>query len=152
MSAPIMMPIYRVENDTRTNWGVQGGLAFNFWDYAQYNQFAGEFTLGEDSFGRLTYINDMTPISLIATAGWFIGKIRSGFLLDGDQNPDTVGDQNLYEVKRMFQQRFGGLYGSYTRNSRLSSFFGVSGYDLGFKGIDSTQGFDRFMYSFVAIC
>ena len=31
------------------------------------------------------------------------------------------------------------------RNSRLSSFFGVSGYDLGFKGIDSTQGFDRFM-------
>ena len=67
--------------------------------------------------------------------------------MDGDQNPDTVADQNLYEVKRIFQQRFGGVFGSYTWNSLFSSFFGVSGYDLGFKGIDSTQGYDRFMYS-----
>ena len=138
ISSPVLIPIYRVENDTRTNWGVQGGMQFQFMDYAQYNQLIGEFTLGEDSFGRLSYVNDYDLHILLCYRGWFLGKDDSGFLLDQDQNPDTVTDQNLYEVKRIFQQRFGGVFGSYTWNSVFSSFFGVSGYDLAFKSVDST--------------
>ena len=78
---------------------IQGGAQFQLMDYAQFNQLIGEFTLGEDTFGRLSYVNDMTSISIFATGGWFLGKSDSGFLLDADQNSDTIMDQNLYEIK-----------------------------------------------------
>jgi Tol biopolymer transport system component len=146
ISSPVLIPIYRLENDSTTNWGMQGGGQFQLMDYAQFNQLFGFFLLGEDSIFQMGYTNDMLFATWFVYAGYFQGKFDQGFLLDQDQNPETSEDQKVYEIKRNQSQRFGGFATSYTWNSRFSTTLGVRGFDFGLKSIDSTT-FEPFMWS-----
>jgi hypothetical protein len=92
------------------------------------------------------YTNDMFLPSLQVYGGHYQGKSSQGYMLDLDNNTSTLGDQNVYEIKRWVSQNFAGAAMSYQWNGLFSTYLGVSGYDFSFRGIDDTK-FSRFMWS-----
>ena len=146
MSSPVLIPIYRLENDSITNWGMSGGAQFQMMDYAQFNQLFGFFLFGEDSVFQMGYTNDMFFPSLFGYVGYYQGKFDQGFLMDQDQDQTTTSDQMIYEIKRNQSQVFGGVSSTYTWNSRFNTTIGMRGFSFGLKSIDSTE-FEPFMWS-----
>jgi len=146
MSSPVFIPMMRLQNQSLTKWGLQSGAQFQMMDYAQLNQIFAFGLLGENTILQAGYTNDMFTPSLMMYGGHFQGKSDQGYLLDLDENPDTTDDQNIYEVKRLIMQNFGGAAISYQWNGLFNTTFGVSGFDFSLKGVDDTQ-FNRFMWS-----
>jgi hypothetical protein len=145
VSSPVLIPLYRVQNDSITNWGIQGGAQVQLMDYAQYNQLFGFFLLGEDSVFQLAATTDVFAPSLTAYAMHYRGKFDSGFLIDGDEDPTTTFDQNVYENRRVQSQTAGGLSASYTWNGLFSTNMSLRGFEFGLKGINDIE-FARFMW------
>jgi hypothetical protein len=143
-SAPLFMPEYRMMNDSRTNWGIQGGGALIFMDYVQYNMIQGQFLLGEDVSSRLTYIYDGFIPTLGVGMGYFKFKNDQGYLVDEDNNPETILDQKIYEIKRIQQYKFAYIFTGYQWNSRIDTFFALQGFDFGIKGVSSYE-FEPYM-------
>jgi Tol biopolymer transport system component len=150
MSSPVFIPIVRLQNQSRTSWGLQSGAQFQMMDYAQYNQVFAFFLLGEDTIVQAGYTNDMFFPSINVYGGHFQGKSDQGYLLDGDDNPLTTNDQDIYEIKRRIMQNFGGASMSYVWNGRFQTSLGATGFDYSLKGVDDVQ-FQRFMWNVASV-
>jgi Tol biopolymer transport system component len=146
LSSPVVIPLMRLQNATRTNWGLQSGVQFQMMDYAQMHQLFAFALLGEDMVLQTGYTNDMFLPSLQVYGGHYQGKSDQGYLLDADENPETTEDQKIYETKRIMMQNFGGGSMAYTWNGRFVSTLGFSAFDYSIKGIDDTK-WARYMWN-----
>lgn len=146
LSSPVVIPLMRLQNATRTNWGLQSGVQFQMMDYAQMHQLFAFALLGEDMVIQTGYTNDMFLPSLQVYGGHYQGKSDQGYLLDADENPETTEDQKIYETKRIMMQNFGGGSMAYTWNGRFISTLGFSTFDYSIKGIDDTK-WARYMWN-----
>ncbi|MEC8380838.1 MAG: hypothetical protein VXZ96_10980, partial [Myxococcota bacterium] len=146
VSSPVFIPIYRMTNDSRTNWGISAGAQMQLMDYTQSHNLFAYTLLGEDTILQTGYTLDKFAPTFQIFGGLFQGKFDQGFLLDEDNDPTTTEDQSIYEIRRLQSQRFFGSSASYQWNSRLMTMFGVSGFDFSLKGIDAVD-WEPFMWS-----
>jgi hypothetical protein len=142
--APTAVPMFRLENDTMTNWGLQGGFQVFIQDYVEKNGGFIMALLGEDPFVLGQYFYQGWYPNLFIMGYHAQTKTDRGFLLDEDQDPSTTEDQSIYENKQHQYSTVGIASIDYPWNSA----FGTSVYgraiDFGFKGVaDGT--FDRYM-------
>lgn len=145
LSAPIFGPLYRLENDSITNWGMQGGFVTQMMDYVQNHQLFGVVLLGEDTVlqGGYTYDGWWPSVSLFGLH--YRGRNDQGFLLDADDDPNTTNDQDVYEVRRDFSySRIGGDIG-YQWNSVFATYLTGSGLLYELRNVDNAQ-YQPFQY------
>ena len=139
ISAPIFLPLYRLQNDTLTNWGMQGGFVAQLMDYVQYHQTVAVILLGEELLLQGAYTYDGWYPSFSLYGLHFQGRNDQGFLLDADDDPTTTSDQEVYEVRRNFAYTILGGSVGYQWNGNFSTFFNTSGLLFGLRNVDSAQ-------------
>ncbi|MEL6346763.1 MAG: hypothetical protein AAFV53_26865, partial [Myxococcota bacterium] len=146
VSSLVLQPVFRLTNNTLTNWGLQGGFFAQMMDYVQYHQAFTQVLLGEDmsAFGVYTYDGWYPSVSFIG--GYFQGKNDQGFLLDEDQNPETTSDQRIFDRRRGFQQAYGLINVGYQWNGALLTQLSGYGRLFSLQNTDSDRGFEPFQY------
>jgi hypothetical protein len=127
MAAPSFSPLYRVDNDSNTSWGMQGGFVTQMMDYVQDHQFSAMVLLGEETILQASYTFDGWYPSLELFGLHYRGRNDQGFLLDSDDDPSTAGDQDVFEVRRDFSYSVASAAASYQWNSRLLTSVSGSG-------------------------
>jgi len=137
--APYMVPILRLENDSRTNWGLSAGFQMLMSDYVEKNSFFVYASLGEDPFiaGGYTFQGWYPNISLF---GYHTEvKYNSGFLLDKDGDTSTTGDQTVWEIRRNQSVDVASLTVDYPWTGNLSTNIYAQGRQFGFKSTDDSH-------------
>lgn len=136
LMAPTAVPMFRLENDTMTNWGLQGGFQVFMQDYVEKNGGFIMALLGEDPFvlGQYFYQGWYPNVFLMAMHSQT--KFDNGYLLDEDQDLDTVTDQETYEIKQHQYSTVGIASIDYPWNNTFSTALYSRLLDFGFKGTD----------------
>ncbi len=132
--APTAVPMFRVENDSQTNLGLQAGVQVFAQDYVEKNGIFLYTMLGEDNLFLVQYFNNMLPTTLTATAYHYEVKYTSGYLLDEDEDGDTTDDQTYWEVRNAQYANIGSLSADYTWNGKFTTYAFGRYLDYGFKG------------------
>lgn len=127
ISSPIFGPLYRVENDTITNWGMQGGFVTQLMDYVQNHQVFGLALLGEETLVQGGYTFDGWYPSMSVSGMHYRGRNDQGFLLDNDNDPNTTEDQEIFEIRRDFSYSVLNADVGYQWNSRFVTYLTASG-------------------------
>jgi len=139
VTAPTAVPIFRVENDSRSSWQLQGGIQV----------FAQDFI--EDYGGFLYALLGEDPLFLgqVFYQGWYPNfylmgyryeiKYDAGYLLDDDQDPETTDDQEVYEVKNQQYVNIASLAMDYPWNNNFTTMGYARYLEYGFKGADDAS-------------
>jgi hypothetical protein len=136
---PTVVPMFRLENDSVTNWGLQSGAQIFVQDF---NEEFGAFVmgmLGEDSlFLGQAFYQGWHP-TLMLTGYRYDVKYDGGYLLDRDDDTTTTDDQSILEIKN--QQFANIVMGSayYPWNSRLTTGAFAKVLEYGFKGASDVE-------------
>ena len=136
---PTVVPIFRLENDSRATLGLQGGVQIFAQDYSE--DFGGVFytLLGEDILvlGQFFYQGWYPNFYLMALH--YRAKFEQGYLLDEDQDPTTTDDQYIYEQKGSQQQNLAIASMDYPFNENFT--LGAWGryLEYGLKGVDDVR-------------
>ena len=144
--APTAVPMFRLENDSMTNWGAQGGFQVFAQDYVEKNGAVIQAFLGEDMLFLGQYFYQGWYPSITLTGLHYQAKYDSGYLLDDDDDPDTTDDQEIYEIKNQQFQNLVAMGIFYPWNSVFDVGVFFSGLEYGFKGIDDPE-FVPYMWS-----
>ncbi len=96
---PSAVPILRLENDSRTNVGLQGGFQVFMQDYVEKHGGWLYFLIGEDLLFLTGYFNQMWYPNINLMAYHYEVKYDAGYYVDMDDNPDTTEDNGIYEIK-----------------------------------------------------
>jgi len=109
LGAPYAAPLFRLENDTQTDFELQGGWYLGAQDFVQDHEVFNVALFGEDLVfqGGYTWHGWYPDFSLLAL--YFQGKYDNGYKLDEDLDPATTDDQTIYDVKQNNRQMF--VYG-----------------------------------------
>ena len=139
ISAPIFGPLYRLENDSLTNWGMQGGFVAQLMDYVQYHQVFGVALLGEDSIVQGGYTYDGWYPSLSLFGLYYQGRSLQGILLDADDDPGTTEDQEVFE--RRFDSNYAAVTASasYQWNGAFQTSVNLSGLQFNIRNVDDSR-------------
>lgn len=132
--APTAVPMFRVENDSQTNLGLQAGVQVFAQDYVEKNGLFLYTLLGEDNLFLAQYFNNMLPTTITATAYHYEVKTTSGYLLDEDEDPSTTEDQTSWEVRNAQYANIAALNLDYTWNGKFTTYAFSRYLDYGFKG------------------
>ncbi len=96
---PSAVPILRLENDSRTNVGLQGGFQVFMQDYVEKHGGWLYVLIGEDLLFLGGYFNQMWYPNINLMAYHYEVKYDAGYAVDFDDNPETEEDNGIYEVK-----------------------------------------------------
>jgi len=96
---PSAVPIIRLENDSRTNVGLQGGFQVFMQDYVEEHGGWLYFLIGEDLLFLGGYFNQMWYPNINLMAYHYEVKYDAGYKVDWDDDPETTDDIGIYEVK-----------------------------------------------------
>ena len=144
LMAPTAVPMFRLENDTMTNWGLQGGFQVFMQDYVEKNGGFIMALLGEDPFVLGQYFYQGWYPNLFLMAYHAQTKTDNGYLLDRDEDLTTTEDQETYEIKQHQYSTVAIASIDYPWNSTLSTAFYGRAIDFGFKGISDGR-FNRYL-------
>ena len=119
---PAIVPILELSNPALPNFNFQGGFQMSSFDTGEKHQGLLVALAGQEKivFGNYTY-RGWYPELFIA-AQFVESKNPFGFLLDGDDNPDTLDDQSIYEIKQNTQSIgvFGGAVYPINKQTQIS--------------------------------
>jgi hypothetical protein len=144
---PAGIPIFALENNGRTDLGLQAGGQLIFMDYVEEHSGSAFALLGEDSIVQAvyTYQKWYPNISLIGLH--YRGKFSRGFQLDEDDDPATTDDQTIWEIKNAQQQSLIATNIALPYNDHWSiSLFG-SYLDFRVRGTSDPQ-WERYLYEY----
>ncbi len=96
---PSAVPIFRLENDSRTNVGLQGGFQVFMQDYVENHGGWLYVLIGEDLLFLGGYFNQMWYPNFNLMAYHYEVKYDYGYFLDEDDDPLTTDDQSTWEGK-----------------------------------------------------
>ena len=96
---PSAVPILRLENDSRTNVGLQGGFQVFMQDYVEKHGGFLYILVGEDLLFLGQYFNQMWYPNIYLMAYHYEVKYDAGYYVDFDDNPETTDDTGIYEIK-----------------------------------------------------
>ncbi len=139
LMAPYLVPIVRIDNDTRTNWGLSAGFQFLIQDYVEHNGAFLYTSLGEDLLLYGQYFYQGWYPNFMLTALHYQGKYNQGFLLDDDEDITTTEDQTIWEFRRSQTQQFVALAVQYPWTYRFDTFAYVQGLQFSLKGTDDQR-------------
>jgi hypothetical protein len=142
--APWGVPIFSVQNDSRTNWGLQAGGQVLINDYVEKHNGFAYFMLGEDPLLAASYTWQSWYPNFSIFAYHALYKYDAAYMIDLDDDDTTSDDQEIYEVKN--QQYVTVINGNvqYPWNDVFSTSLYAGGLEYGFKGIDD-DGFQKYM-------
>jgi hypothetical protein len=139
LMAPTGGPMLRLENDSQTNWGLQGGFWFFAQDFVEHHGLYGQAMLGEDLFFLGQYFYQGWHPTFTLTAYHYEVKYDAGYALDADSDPATTDDQTIWEIKNAQYANIGFLSAYYPWNSSFSTGAAFGGLEYGFKSLDDTR-------------
>ncbi len=96
---PTVYPMIRLENDSRTNVGLQGGFQLYMQDYVEKHGAFLYCLIGEDLLFLGQYFNQMWYPNIYLMAYHYEVKYDAGYWIDLDDNPATTDDGGIYEIK-----------------------------------------------------
>ncbi len=96
---PTVYPMIRLENDSRTNIGLQGGFQMFLQDYVEKHGAFLYFLIGEDVLFMGQYFNQMWYPNIYLMAYHYEVKYDAGYWVDWDDDDTTTDDQGIYEIK-----------------------------------------------------
>ncbi|MBN1334552.1 MAG: PD40 domain-containing protein [Deltaproteobacteria bacterium] len=99
MMPPSGVPLFRLQNDSMTNVGVQGGFQVFAQDYVEKHGGFLYFLLGEDLLLLGQYFNQMWYPNFYLMAYHYEVKYDYAYKIDEDNDTDTTYDQGVYEGK-----------------------------------------------------
>ena len=143
--APLFIPIYQMRQDSLTNWGIMGGFQTQVMDAVQFHQLFSAVMLGEDTLFQAGYTYNGWYPSMAVFGGHYQGKSDIGYLLDADDDPNSVDDQRVFDIRQLFNYTFAGLDASYQWNNSFSTSFTLSGLNYQVDA-NNTVGFEDYMY------
>lgn len=149
LMAPYMVPLVRLDNDSKTNWGLSAGFQFMIQDYVENHGVFLYPSLGEDTLFMAQYYFQKWYPNFFLTGYHLETKYNSGFLLDEDDDPDTTNDQTVWEIRRHQSVDILGLAVQYPWTYALDTTLFAQGRQFGFKGTDDT-GFLPYSQSLAA--
>lgn len=144
MMAPYLVPIVRLDNDTRTNWGLSAGFQFLIQDFVEKNGVFIYPSVGEDLLLYGQYFYQGWYPNFMLTALHYQGKYNTGYLLDEDEDPNTTEDQSIWEFRRAQTQQFVAGAIQYPWTGRFDTFGYVQGLQFSLRGTDDTR-FEPYM-------
>lgn len=149
LMAPTAVPMFRVENDSQTNLGLQAGVQVFAQDYVEKNGLFLYALLGEDNLFLAQYFNNMLPTTLTLTGYHYEVKYNSGYLLDEDEDSSTTDDQTTYEIRNAQYANIASLTADYVWSPSLTTYAFGRFLDYGFKGTND-PGFVPYLREFEA--
>lgn len=139
LMAPYLVPLVRLDNDSRTNWGLTAGFQFMIQDYVEKHGVFLYPSLGEDTLFLGQYYYQGWYPNFYLTGYHYEVKYNSGFLLDEDDDPTTTEDQTIWEIRRHQSVDIVSAAISYPWTGRLETALSLQGRQFGFKGIDDSK-------------
>lgn len=139
LMAPYLVPLVRLDNDSRTNWGLSAGFQFMIQDYVEHHGVFLYPSLGEDTLFLGQYYYQGWYPNFFLTGYHYEVKYNSGFLLDDDEDPDTTTDQTVWEIRRHQSVDILGLAVQYPWSGQLDTTVYAQGRQFGFKGVDDSS-------------
>jgi len=144
LMAPTAIPMFRLENDSQTNFGVQAGVQVFVQDYVEKNGLFLYTLLGEDNLFLAQYFNNQLPTTITATAYHYEVKYTSGYLLDEDGNDQTTGDKSTWEVRNAQYANIAAVAADYAWDPQFHTDVYGRYLDYGFKGTNDI-GFQPYL-------
>ena len=133
--APTAVPLFRLENDSQTNVGIQAGFQVFLQDYVEKHGAFIYALLGEDLlFLGQYFFQDWYP-TIMLTGYHYEVKYSPGYLIDEDDDPDTTDDQTIWEIKQQQYANIGSLSMYYPWNDKVTLGAFASGMEYGFKSL-----------------
>lgn len=138
MIAPSVSPSVRFNNDSLTNWGLQGGASILLFDFAEEHLFYGDAMFGEDIDLTGQYMFQKWHPNFFAVVRHIESKYDYGIAMDEDDDPSTTDDVRIFEGKNTQSANVGMLSMDYSFGA-LSLRAGLGGISYGFKGTADTE-------------
>jgi hypothetical protein len=138
MIAPSVSPSVRFNNDSLTNWGLQGGASFLLFDFAEEHLFYGDAMFGEDIDLTGQYMFQKWHPNFFAVVRHIESKYDYGIAMDEDDDPTTTDDVTILEGKNTQKANVGMVSMDYSFGA-LSLRAGFGGISYGFKGTADTE-------------
>lgn len=130
---PSGIPLFRMSNDSMTNWGLTGGAQFFAQDFLENHYILAGAELGEDSSVYGFYENKVLKpeLGLFVRSG--MAKFDFARALDNDGDPTTTNDIEIYEGKQ--SQTYSVVSGTaaYDWNRLFSTTLSVFGVTYAFR-------------------
>lgn len=142
--APTAVPSFRLENGSKTNWGLTAGFQIFVQDFVEKHGGAAVVNLGEDPLFLGQYFYQGWYPNIFLSAYHYQIKYDAQYELDEDQDPSTTDDQSVYDVRNHQYVNIGSLAIQYPWNGILDTTVYGRYLEYGFKGIDSGT-FERYM-------
>ncbi len=139
LMAPYLVPIVRLDNDTRTNWGLSAGFQFMIQDFVEHNGAFLYASLGEDMLAYGQYFYQGWYPNFYLTALHYQGKYNQGYLLDDDEDQTTTEDQTIWEIRRSSNQQFVSLAMQYPWTGRFDTTLYAQGLQYSIRGTDDPK-------------
>lgn len=149
LMAPYLVPLVRLDNDSRTNWGLSAGFQFMTQDFVENHGVYLYPSLGEDTLFLGQYFFQKWYPNFFLTGYHYEVKYNSGFLLDDDEDPSTTNDQTVWEIRRHQSVDILGLAMQYPWTYAFDTTLFAQGRQFGFKGTDD-RGFQTYSQSLAA--
>ena len=137
--APSGLPMFRLENDSRTNIGLQAGFQVFIQDFVEKHGGVVNVMLGEDLLLLGQYFYQGWYPTIMFTAYHFQVKYDAGYILDDDQDPATTDDQEFYEIRQTQYSNIANASIYYPWNGRFTTGVFGRGLEFGFKGVDDAE-------------
>ncbi|MBL8614227.1 MAG: PD40 domain-containing protein [Deltaproteobacteria bacterium] len=143
-SAPYVVPMFRLENDSQTDFGLQGGWQGGAQDFIQNHEIFHVGLLGEDNVigAGYTWHGWYPDVSLFGQA--YMGKSDFGYKIDEDQDPTTTDDQTIYDIKQNNRQAVLSAEVMFPWNNKVATTVYGRYFNFGFRGT-SDSGFQQYM-------
>ena len=138
MIAPSVTPSLRFNNDSLTNWGLQGGASILLFDFAEEHLFYGDAMFGEDIDLMGQYMFQKWHPNIFVVLRHIETKYDYGIALDKDDDPTTTEDRTILEGKNFQAANVGLLSMDYSFGA-LGLRLGLGGINYGFKGTSDTE-------------
>ncbi|MCB9778162.1 MAG: PD40 domain-containing protein [Alphaproteobacteria bacterium] len=139
LMAPHLVPLIRLDNDSRTNWGLSAGFQFMIQDFVEHHGVYLYPSLGEDTLFLGQYFYQGWYPNFFLTGYHYEVKYNSGFLLDDDDDPNTTEDQTIWEIRRQQSVDILGLAMQYPWTARFDTTLYAQGRQFAFKSTDDSK-------------
>lgn len=139
LMAPTGGPQFRITNDGLDDLSLQGGAWIFMQDFVENHGLYMSGMLGEDMLLLGQYFYQGWYPTLYLTAYHYEVKFNYGFLLDDDENLDTVGDQSTFEGKNQQFANIGMIALDYPWNEKFGTTAFARYLEYGFRTTDDAN-------------
>lgn len=137
--SPAAFPMFRLENDSQTNWGISAGGQLYAQDFVENQTVFGMALIGEDPLAVGAWTWQGLPINVTVQLMHYEAKYDYGFLIDDDNDSTTTNDQSVWEGKQNQYVNRATLFLDRPINASLHVSAYASTFEYGFRGTDDIK-------------